>query len=211
LMSRPLNRRTNLRGTTAPQGNCCLFCGALASDKRLIGRLNGHVCEDCVREAGRLFSKQRFTPVFMISERCISCGRTARSQVLVSGVAAAICRRCYNSVKGNKKTVTIPGRASLFPPKERLRDLKQSRAAWLRARRRYEHFSRAMKSRPASDQPNLLVEQAFAGRDMMSPLSLVTSRERVLGRPALKYGDGQVAPWRLRVWIDPRIRRKRSV
>jgi hypothetical protein len=210
-MSRQLITRTGSGGSTKSEDRCCLFCGALASDKKLIGRLNDRVCEDCLSEAGRLFSKRRFTPIFMVSEMCVSCGRTARAEVLVSGVSAAICRHCYNSIRGKKKVITIPGEDSLFPAKERMRDLKHSRAAWLRARRRYEKLHRSIETLRPSARPtrysNLLMELAFAGRDMLPPLSLVTSKDRVQGRAALKVGDGHLAPWRLRVSTDSRSRR----
>jgi hypothetical protein len=174
----------------------CLFCGALATDTRLIDRLDQHVCEECFRRIGSLFSTGEYTPLRVRTATCISCQRTARARLLVAGVAAAICRRCYLTVK--RRATAAPFEASVGRlSAAQSRDLNLSRAVRLRARRRFEQMTNAGRSlrraERTTESTGLALEAALALRRMAPPLALVTSRDRVRGHPALKLGAGRAA------------------
>jgi hypothetical protein len=189
----------------------CLFCGALPSDTRLIARLDGLVCVECFEEIGKMFSEPKAVPFFVHSETCISCNRTARTRLLVSGIGAAICRGCYVAIIRTAKSVDLV--SSTGPPQgERARDLGRLRAVRLRARRQYERLHKNYRSvhqrfrslrRP--DQTSYLISVALdavlAQRKTVPPLCLVTSRERIRGGRALKlWGDepGARMAWEMR-------------
>ena len=180
----------------------CLFCGLSRSEKFFNESVSKLVCAECFAHIGKLFAKQNFTPILVRSEKCISCGRSAAARLLVSGVAAAICRGCYIAIKNGKRS--FPTGASIGSPKrEQLRDLSHSRTVWVRAHRQYARLDDAIRSLGARYEPTrfskLMIRQVLAGREMEPPLSLVTSREQVRGRPALtlRLSDGSEATsWR---------------
>jgi hypothetical protein len=143
--------------------------------------------------------------------RCISCKRTARTRLLVSGIGAAICRGCYVAIKRTGKSVDLVSSAG--PPRgKRARDLGRLRAVRLRARRRYERVYkryRAVHQRfPSLRRPDrkwylisVAMDAVLAERKTVPPLCLVTSRERIRGGRALKlWGDepGARMAWEMR-------------
>jgi len=214
-VSRAANPRPPRRGTVARRGRCCLFCGALASDTRLIARLHGLVCVECFDETGKMFSEPKRVPYFVHSAACISCKRNARSRLLVSGIGAAICRGCYVAIKRTAKSVDLVSSAGPLPG-ERARDLGRLRAIRLRARRRYEQLYQKYRSvhqkfhsLRRKDRTWYVMGLAFdavlAQRKTVPPLCLVTSRERIRGGRALKlWGDepGARMAWEMR-WRRP--------
>jgi hypothetical protein len=182
-------RRHILRGQRR-----CLFCGVFASDTRLNEQLNELMCEECFDQIGKLLSLRRDTPIYVAVERCMVCKRSARTRLLVSGIAAAICRNCYLASKKARSRVAID--PSIYPPKgTRLRALQRSRAARLRERRQYQRLGQAISSLRPRDRAargwRLATKQALMKVSMESHLDLVTSREQVRGRPALKSPDGR--------------------
>ena len=214
-MSRGPNPRSSRRGTAVRRGRCCLFCGALASDTRLIARLNELVCVECFDEIGKMFSEPKRRPYFVHAETCISCKCTARTRLLVSGIGAAICRGCYVAIKRKAKSVNLVSSAG--PPQgERARDLGRLRAIRLRARRRYEQRHQKYRSvhqkfhslrRPDRKWYviGLALDAVLAQRQTVPPLCLVTSRELIRGGRALKlWGDdpGARMAWEMR-WRSP--------
>ena len=172
----------------------CLFCGDLASETRLMDQLQQLICEKCLSNVGEVFSR-RETPLFVESENCISCGCSAAERLLVAGVAASLCRPCYLSAKRGKSVGNVD--RSMYPPRgARLRALERSRAARLRDRRESEQWSDTFLSLQPSERrargPVVLAKQVLADISLESHLELVTSRERIRGRPALKSPDGEL-------------------
>jgi hypothetical protein len=172
----------------------CLFCGALPSDTHLIERMNDLVCDDCFNQIGIVFAEPGNTLFFVRSEKCMSCKRTAHARLLVAGVAAAICKKCYFTIKGRTSAAEID--PAVYPPKgARLRALQRARAARLRDRRQDKHLGKTFRSLRAEDRATrgftLLVRQGLTRWRMASHLDLVTSRDHVGGRRAFKLPDGR--------------------
>ena len=192
----------------------CLFCGDFASDTRLVRQLNGLICEDCFNHVGEEFSRRANTPTFIPSERCITCRRDARSRLLVAGVAAAICRSCYFTAKRGTTPAKID--RSIFPLKGPLRRaLERSREARMRERRKYERLGRVFEALGPKDRKlppgfkfslhgrlprgiAILFEQGLLRWKMQSHLDLVASRNKVRGRPVLRFPNGKSPIERLR-------------
>ena len=174
----------------------CLFCGALASDMRLIQQPRGLMCVECFVQIGEMFAEAGDdVPTFVHSETCALCRNSARRRFLVAGVGAAICLPCYAGIQKAKRPsaeidpFTYPLRGS------RLRALQRSRAARLRARGKIQQSSQAFRTLPREDRRTrgirLLTDKALAQVELGRHLDLVTSRERVPGRGVLKFPDGR--------------------
>jgi hypothetical protein len=192
----------------------CLFCGDLASDTRLVRQLHGLICEDCFGHIGKEFARPRNTPIFIPSEHCFACRRDARSRLLVAGVAAAICRTCY--LRAKRGTAAVKVDRSIFPLKGALRRaLERSRKARTRERRKYERLGRSFRALPPEGRKlppgfkfhlhaqlprgiGILFEQGLLSWRLQSHLDLVASRDRVRGRPVLRFPDGKSPIERLR-------------
>jgi hypothetical protein len=128
----------------------CLFCGVHASDVPLLKQLDRLACTDCFDGIGRIFARLDPRRRTAMAERCLACGRDARKRVLVAGVAAAICRRCYR--KANRR-LPIPSSARELGRKQS-KALDRSRAIRLRARRRVLQIDRIGHSiKPGSLKP----------------------------------------------------------
>lgn len=204
----PSEKLKRKRTETSSRGRRCLFCGALASDTHLVERMNKLACDDCFTQIGIVFAEQGNTPFLVPSEMCIFCGHTARDRLLVAGVAAAICKKCYVGIKG-RKTATAEIGPAICPPKgARLRALQHARAARLRDRREDRDLGQSFRSLRPRDRATrgftLLVRQGLTRWRMASHLDLVTSKERVRGRPAYKFPDGRR---RLYPYAEPDRRR----
>jgi len=169
----------------------CLFCGDLASDTRLVDKLSQLMCVECFDHTRQVFSLRGDIPLFVNFARCIVCGCSARSRLLVAGVAAAICRECHLAVKRGSAFAKID--QSRYPLRGgRLRALQRSRAARRRTRREHERLEKTISSLQPEELATrgmlLLGREGQARYRMRSHLALVTSRDQVRGRPALKIG-----------------------
>src|SRR4051812_14343506 len=90
--------------TSAQQRWRCLFCGALASDMRLIQQPTGLMCVECFVQIGEMFAEAGDDiPTFVQLETCSLCSSSARRRFLVAGVGAAICRACYAGIQKAKR------------------------------------------------------------------------------------------------------------
>jgi hypothetical protein len=196
VMSRSSHAPKGRRPVTKKQRRCCMFCGTFASDTRMSESLGELACEQCFGHIGKVFSQRGATPQFVRSDSCVRCKRSARTRLLVAGIAAAICHGCYRTVKSKAAGVVVDPLVGR-PKGARARDLGHSRAVRLRARRQYEHFEQALRSLSQPTETlqalNLAVERGLAYRKMQPPLSLVTSRESLRGRKVLKVGGGRNA------------------
>jgi hypothetical protein len=180
----------------------------------LVRQLHRLICEDCLEHIGGEFSRRGNTPIFIPSERCFACRRDARSRVLVAGVAAAICRTCYLRAKTGTAAVKVD--RSIFPLKSALRRaLERSRKTRLRERRKHERLGRVFRALGPEDKKlppgfkfhlhaqlprgiGILFEQGLLSWRLQSHLDLVASRNKVRGRPVLRFPDGKSPIERLR-------------
>lgn len=192
-MSRSAKPQRRRSGTDKRRPRC-LFCGCLRSDVHLIDNAKQVVCDDCFLEMERLFSIPKATPTFVRAETCVCCGRSARSQVLVAGVGAAMCRTCHRAIKKGPLRVMAP--ASVYVPRgARLRALQRSRAARIRERKQFETRDGAFQSLEPAEQARRRLDfgakQALSMWALRSHLDLVTSRELVQGRPVLRFPNDE--------------------
>jgi hypothetical protein len=157
---------------------------------RLIEPPSGFVCVECFVLLGEHFvGHLDDVPIFVPFAECVACKASARRRLLVAGVGAAICHSCYLAIKRGMAGVKAdPSNYPLTPA--RLRALKHSRAARLRARRERQRINHAFRSLSLEEKKTrggkLITKRVATLLTLVRHLKLITSAERVRGRPALK-------------------------